>query len=194
MGITTLLKPVPTHGDAALYPATSGSRPGRSGLGRSPLDNNGNITYSVPSDLPGGSCYKPTSLFPDLCQGFLPATVDQFEVRFEKVDDGARLCFAQKCPDGEYVPNTDVVFGGRQDRRPLQPCRAGETNRVVNRSGRRLSVENNLRNANYMSAAPSPTGNPQVGLNHADAEVVAGCTQDDFLASARWRKAAARSP
>ncbi|MCO5212373.1 MAG: hypothetical protein M9936_21960 [Caldilinea sp.] len=189
-GITTLLKPVPTHGDAALYSYKRVPRQDDPGWGAPPLDNNGNITYSVPSDLPGGSCYKQADFtyFQTFVEIPAGATVDQFEVRFEKVDDGARAyVFNSKYPDGEYIPNTDIVFGGEPKTADLSSLVVpGETNRVVIVQVDDCPVENNLRNAQLYVNGTVTNENPQVGPQITPTpEVVAGCTQDDFLAAVR---------
>jgi uncharacterized repeat protein (TIGR01451 family) len=189
-GITTLLKQAPTHGDAALYSYKQVPRQDDPGWGAPPLDNAGNITYSVPSDLPGGSCYKQADFtyFQTFVEIPAGATVDQFEVRFEKVDDGARAyVYNSKYPDGEYIPNTDIVFGGDPKTADLSSLVVpGETNRVVIVQVDDCPVENNLRNAQLYVNGAVTNENPQVGPQVTPApEVVAGCTQDDFLAAVR---------
>ena len=189
-GITSLLSEIPTHGDASLYNYKRVPSQDDPGWVAPPLDNNGNITFSQPSELPGDGCYKKADFtyFQTLVAIPQGATVSQFEVRFEKVDDGARAyVYNSKYPDGEYIPNTDIVLKGDPKTADLSSLVvAGETNRVVIVQVDDCPKDNNLRNAQLYVNGTVASENAAVGPQSTPTpDIVAGCTQDDFLAAVR---------
>ncbi len=189
-GIISLLNTIPTHGDASLYNVKRVPSQDDPGWEAPPLDKNGNISFSQPSVLPRDGCFKKADFtyFQTLVEIPQGAVVSQFEVGFEKVDDGARAyVYNSTYPDGAYIPNTDIVLKGEPKTADLSSLVvAGETNRVVIVQVDDCATDNNLRNAQLYVNGTAASENAAIGPQTTPTpEIVAGCTQEDFLAAVR---------
>lgn len=171
-GVIPLHAQVPSHGDAALYEYKQVPPADDPAWEAPPLDGDGNISFSQASELPNGSCYLRADFtyFQTLVEIPADTTITEFEVRFERVDDGARAyVYNSQYPDGVYQPGTDIVLGGEPKSANLAEfIVAGETNRVVIVQVDDCPRENNLRNAQLYVNGTVAAENPAIAPRTAD--------------------------
>ena len=142
---------LPSHGHPTLYTYMNIPAVNDAGWGAPPLDADGNIFLSETSALVGRTClawadftyFQTLVTIPD---GF---SVSQFEVRFQQVDDGARVyVFNSAHPTGAFIEGGDITLDGPPTTTDLSSLIVvGETNRVVIVQVDDCPDENNLRNA-----------------------------------------------